>query len=163
MIFHDPEYSVWALSFILAPGAVTIAQPCTFKKKKKTTFRSYHNLFTYLLGQRHAQHRACVQAGGQLGRVCSLLHHVSSRQHIQVVGRVSIIPGHWQAGSLPTNHFFPHFQSLSTTTHNTWIYCSTFIYPSFLMLLPFPFLFSIHCSFNIEYSEGSLGLLRKSA
>lgn len=35
MIFHDPEYSVWALSFILAPGAVTIAQPCTLKKKKK--------------------------------------------------------------------------------------------------------------------------------
>lgn len=86
MIFHDPEDSAWVLSFILAPGAVTIAQPCTLKKEKKT-FRSYHNLFTYLLGQRHAQHSACVQAGGQLGRVCSLLYHVSSRQHIQVVGK----------------------------------------------------------------------------
>lgn len=31
------------------------------------------------------QHSACVQTGRQLARVYSLLHYVSSRQHIQVV------------------------------------------------------------------------------
>lgn len=132
----------WASSWFL--GCYYSSTLCIYLKKKPP-WKVTIICCTYLLWQRHATAQ-CMRLGRRTTckSLFSLLHYVSSRQHIQVVRH--LYPLSCLASAQELRKLFTHKSLLPTLpvtvchTHSTWIYCCTFIYPSFLSLFSSPFI-----------------------